>query len=183
MGALRAPDPVKLFVAITFSEDNIKNHALQILTDRCGDIDHQSPIFEFIFTNYYAEEMGCNLRKQFLSFETLIQPEELIDLKLFTNDLEDKLAVNKRRIINIDPGYINAAKVVLATTKDFSHRIYLGKRIYGDVHMRFINGKLTPGAWTYPDYSQDLAIDFFTELKNSYKKQLRLETDNSKRTV
>jgi len=173
MGILRQPDPVKLFAAITFSTDTVKNSAIEALTHEYGDIDYRSEIFDFTFTDYYVEEMGEDLRKQFVSFERFIKPEMLIDIKLFTNNLEAKYAENGRRRINIDPGYINAAKVVLATTKDFSHRVYLGKCIYGDVHLRFIEGKLTCFDWTYPDYSQDLAINFFTDLKISYKKSLK----------
>jgi len=173
MGKLRNPEPVKLFTAITFSDTKAKDDALDKLVLSYGPIDTKSVIFDFTFTNYYREEMGGVLSKQFLSFGPLIDPVKLIDIKIHTNEIEDAYANEGKRIVNIDPGYINAAKLILATTKDFSHRVYLGKQIYGDIHMMFINGKLTANNWTYPDYKQELAINFFTELKHIYMENLR----------
>lgn len=161
---------VKLFMATTFSNQKVYAEVRQILEEKFGQIDFQSDIFDFNFTEYYAPEMGINLRKQFVSFQPLIKPENLNEIKLWTNELEMQYSVAGKRQVNIDPGYLTAANIVLATTKNFSHRVYLGKGIYGDVHLRFRNHQFQALEWTYADYRQPLAIGFFTELRKLYSK-------------
>ena len=170
MGQPTIPKDVKLFMAITFSDQSVYAELRPILENRFGQIDFQSNIFDFNFTEYYKPEMGANLRKQFVSFQPLIKPERLHDIKLWTNDLEMRYSIAGKRRVNIDPGYLSAANIVLATTKNFSHRVYLGKGIYGDVQLRFRNHQFQPFDWTYADYRQPLAIDFFNELRKLYLK-------------
>lgn len=172
MAQPKSVSDVKLFTAVTFRDQTVYEKIQTILVEQFGEIDLASEIYDFNFTDYYTAEMGANLKKQFLGFQKLIHPESLVEIKLWTNEIEQKNSIDGRRQVNIDPGYITGANVVLATTKNYSHRIYLGKGIYGDVHLRFRKGKFEVSEWTYPDYQQPLAIDFFTQLRERYRELL-----------
>jgi hypothetical protein len=170
MGQINPVQQVKLFAGVTFQDQSTLEQVRQIIAGQYGDIDVQSPIFDFSFTTYYADEMGDRLQKVFWSFDPLVSPETLIDAKLFTNQIETQFAhSNGNRIINIDPGYMSAGNIVLATTKNFAHRVYLGKGIYGDMHLVYRHNKFHALEWTYPDYSQQLAMDFFLKVRDIYR--------------
>ena len=139
-----------------------------------GPLDFVSEPLPFDFTDYYAGEMGKGLRRRIVSFRSLISPEELVDIKFWTNSLEARhLNEQGGRKVNIDPGYLAAARFVLATGKDYSHRIYLGKAIYGEVTLIFQNGAFTPLPWTYPDYASQPLLGLLTLIRKHYLWQMR----------
>jgi len=173
MGQPKLAFDVKLFIAVTFSNKEIYEDIKSILENKFRVIDTLSAIYDFNYTQYYALEMGTNLKKQLLGFETLIRPEILPDIKLTTNKIEQSFLKSGKRQVNIDPGYLTGAKVVLATTKNFDHRIYLGKGIYGDVHLRYRGNKFHFNEWTYPDYRGMIVIDFLARLRKKYMKEYR----------
>ena len=109
--------------------------------------------------------MGSPLKRQFISFEKPISPEKITDIKLFTNSIEEKLCVHKKRRINIDPGYMSDSKLVLATTKEHFHRIYLNKGIYAEVTLYWRKGSFQPFEWTYPDYRTREYIDILNAIR------------------
>jgi hypothetical protein len=102
-------------------------------------------------------------------------------MKLLTNEIEAAFLSNGRRQVNIDPGYLTGANVILATTKNFDHRMYLGKGIYGDVHLRYRREKFHFNDWTYPDYKDMMVIDFFARLRKVYMKEFRKLLKKSKK--
>ena len=173
MGTLRQPSPGALIVAATFADEAVLNTALAGLTAQYGPLAMQSDVFDFTMTDYYAAEMGSILKKRFICFERLVELESLPDIKLFTNALELEFAkespVNPLRTVNLDPGYVTLSKLVLATTKDYSHRVYIGKGICGEVTLRFLHGTFTPIDHTYPDYRLPLAIGFFNRVREWLK--------------
>lgn len=118
--------------------------------------------------------MGSNLSKKFVSFQPLGKIESLPERKLLTIQMEKRFSVSGKRRVNIDPAYLELAKLVVATTKNYDHRIYLGGGIYGDVQLRYRNGKFIANEWTYPDYRSPLFIDFITHVRSIYSKQLSL---------
>lgn len=128
---------------------------------------------EFNYTHYYDEEMGEKIRRQFISFAPLISPDQLPAIKLLTNKIEQSLAFEDKRQVNIDPGYLNLAKIILVTTKDYSHRLYLGQGIYGEVTLTYSKGKFNSFPWTYPDYQSQIYHQFFSEIRVIYAKQLQ----------
>jgi hypothetical protein len=173
MGVVGEAKKVKLFCGIIFSNEWIKQKLFDILKERFGEIDLVSGEIPFDFSNYYNPEMENNLRRFWISFENLIFTSELADIKIFTNSVENNFAVNNKRKINIDPGYVTPANIVLATTKDFSHRIYLSKGIYGEVTTIYEKGEYIKLPWSYPDYLSLAATDFFLKIRTKLIKQLK----------
>jgi len=141
-----------------------------------GDVDSSSQTFPFGFTDYYQDEMGKELERKFLSRGALVGPGKIADIKLKTNRLEEELAdevgSGVSRPVNIDPGYIGLSKLVLATTKNYSHRIYLKSGIYAEITLQFKQDTFIPLPWTYPDYRSDEYIEYFSRVRKEYKRQL-----------
>lgn len=128
----------------------------------------------FTYTAYYEKELGYNLKRIFLSFNKLIGLEKIYKIKIYTNRLEEVLSVQGRRQINIDPGYLDASKLVLLSTKDYSHRIYLRNGIYAEATLVFKNKTFGPWPWTYPDYKTDTYINIFNSIRQIYLKQRKM---------
>ncbi|MEJ2051690.1 MAG: DUF4416 family protein [Calditrichota bacterium] len=174
MGKIKPYPPVKFFSAITTNAESNLNNIYGDLEKLFSPIDSKSIIFNFDrFTSYYQTEMGKGLRKQIVSFLTLMPAEKLPVIKTATNEIEKNYLSDGKRTVNIDPGYLTAARMVLATTKDYDHRIYLGMGIFGDVHYRFRKGRFQINEWTYPDYQQDEIRQYFEELRTVYLDQLK----------
>ncbi len=164
--------PVKLICSMLYTRDFNPAAVDRKLISLFGPIDFKSPEFDFIFTDYYAPEMGGDLKKCFYSFERLIMPDAIADIKNATIQIESEFAFDGNRTVNIDPGYLEESKLVLASTKNFSHRIYMRDNIWAEVTMRYARGKFITHDWTYPDYSQDLGIAFLSQVREIYKGQL-----------
>lgn len=172
MGEIKSPEPVKVFCGILFKEENILNSGLKKLEEYFGRYELKSEIFSFDLTDYYSEEMGTSLKKIFVLFENLLSPENCSEWKIFSNDIEKQFSLipeKPSRQINIDPGYIEMSKVILLTTKNYSHRIYIGKGIYAEVTLLWKNKRFEFLEWTYPDYRTEIAINFFTKARERLK--------------
>ena len=117
--------------------------------------------------------MGDGLKKQFFSFEKPVMPDQLADIKNSTNEIESGYSVNGKRTVNLDPGYLEESKMILASTKNFSHRIYLKDGIWAELTLSYANGKFVTHPWTYPDYQTELAYDFLSKVREKYISQLR----------
>jgi len=123
---------------------------------------------KFNHTDYYAAQMGTNLKRKFISFSKAIPIQELYRIKLYTNRLETRFLMAKLRQVNIDPGYLDLAKLVLATTKDYAHRIFLGKGIFAEIALTYRANSFSPNEWTYPDYRSKEYIDIFNQIRKLY---------------
>jgi hypothetical protein len=170
------PPPAKLIVGLILSQGAPVDAIRQQLETAYGWIDLETEALPFVATRYYEREMGPQLRRQFLSFERLTGLERLADVKRHTNAIEQSFAVPEgadgRRRVNLDPGYVDSAKLVLATTKDRQHRLYLGHGIYAEVTLRFSGGRFVPWEWTYPDYCTPEYLGFFDAVRRRYRQQL-----------
>jgi hypothetical protein len=173
MGTVSFPIPVKPVCAVTFSPDFLLDEILREIEPAAGQTDLRSPVFDFDFTEYYSSEMGGNLKKTYVSFDKLMDPGDLPALKIRTNELEAAWIRDGGRRVNLDPGYVTSAKLVLASTKDFAHRIFLGCGIYGDVQLQYRHGKWHPEAWTFPDYRTETALSFFETVRDRFNRQER----------
>jgi len=173
MGKITEPLPVKLIASIFAASGELLEEAEVRLSQEFGLVDYESELLSFDHTTYYTAEFGENLKRRFVAFEKLVHPGELAEIKLLTNALEMEWAVEGERRINIDPGYVSHSKLVLATTKNHAHRIYLGRGIYAEVTLHFRDGTFRGWPWTYPDYSSSPLIALFNHIRGLYVKQLR----------
>jgi hypothetical protein len=176
MGSIRNFNPVKLFVGILVSNESLIESVEAQLSAKYGPVDYRSPVLPFTFTDYYRRETGDNIHRLFLSFERLIEADTLPEIKRHSNLLESEFAAGEqpvKRPVNLDPGYLEHAKVILASTKNFYHRMYLGGGIFGEVTMHFRNGAYEFFPWTYPDYKSPEYQTFFLALRVIYRDQLR----------
>jgi len=173
MGTITKHLPVKLLIAITYHSDFHIEPVLSDIEKLYSPIELKSEVYDFSkFTSYYHAEMGDNLKKCFITPTDLITPEDLPAVKVSTNKIEEGLIIDQKRQVNIDPGYITQAKLVLATTKNYSHRIYIGEGIFGDLHMYYRNNSYQAQPWTYPDYMDEKNIVFFNAARKRYLEQL-----------
>lgn len=169
------PPPVKLVAGLLYREEDWLQRALIDLRTEFGDIDYQSPALEFHYTDYYFKEMGQPLFRVFVSFEKLIDPAELSVIKVYTNALEERYSPSEseKRVINIDPGYINATAYILATSKNYSHRIYIGRGIFAQQELLFEKKRIMTLDWTYPDYRSVDYQDILRKIRQMYLKQVQ----------
>ena len=131
-----------------------------------GGLNFQSGPLDFNYTTYYEKEMGAGLKRRFISFSKLIPIGDLYRIKLYTNRLEARFSDSgARRQVNIDPGYVDLAKLVLASTKDYSHRIYLRKGIFAEITLSYRGNSFAYNDWTYPDYRSQEYIDIFNKIR------------------
>jgi hypothetical protein len=174
MGKPREPLPVKLFMSLIIKEENVCHQAMDALKIDFGEMDLVSEQLPFDFTDYYTPEMGANLFRRLITFAPLVSRGSLPDIKLTTNRLEETFSDSggKRRI-NIDPGYLSQAHIILATTKGYAHRPYLAKGIYADLTLIYRNKSFQPLDWTYPDYRQKRTVQLFNEIRMRYVEKLK----------
>ena len=176
MGDVRPVESAVLVAGVLYRDDAVLSEAERLMADTFGPIALAGRPFDFIMTDYYTDEMGAGLTKKFIAFERLILPDFLPRAKHETNKIENVLGRAAdgrfRRTVNIDPGYVTLAKLVLASTKDYSHRLYIGDSIYAEVTLRYEKQTFYVIDTTYPDYQTPLAIDFFNAVRE-YLKQAR----------
>ena len=171
---LNKVDKAKLFCALMCGKDRATEEVIKALTDEFGKIESASDIFDFNYTDYYTVEFGNNLQKSLIVFEETVEQEALADIKNKTNSVEQSHCSEEGgRIFNIDPGLILPSRLVLASTKDFSHRIYIGKGIYAEVTLMFTKKGVKYFEWTYPDYKSSNISDFLLSIRKKYIKDLR----------
>jgi hypothetical protein len=167
------PQPAKLVIGFFLHEKNLGASVVEKLIQRFGDVDIVSEWMPFDQTAYYEPEMGVPLHRRMLAFETLVQQSELSQAKLITNQIEKQYAHNGKRGVNIDPGYLLLERFVLATGKNFAHRIYIGKRIYADLTLVFRKGHFESLPWSFPDYAGARIQAFLTRAREKYAHDLK----------
>ncbi|NQU76878.1 MAG: DUF4416 family protein [Planctomycetes bacterium] len=174
MAQIHQPEPVKLIAALLAGRAEWLDAAEERLRQLFGATDTASDDMPFTFTDYYRQQMGSALLRRLLSFARLIDPGELAAIKRQTNAVEAELTEQfdgVPRPVNIDPGYIEPSKLVLASTKNFAHRLYLGAGIYAEVTLQYRHGTWEAGQWTFPDYRSRTYDAFLTEVRDRLMKQ------------
>ncbi|HDD45395.1 MAG TPA: DUF4416 family protein [Candidatus Desulfofervidus auxilii] len=171
MSELKPPSPVKLIMSLIFHKKDIFESVLPKLIELFGEIDFISEILPFDHTDYYYSEMGKPLFRRLISFLNLILPDELPDIKIKTNNIEKEYAINGKRQINIDPGYITAERLVLATGKNYTHRVYLKDGVYADLTLIYQKGDFQALPWTYPDYASEPLKGLLKLVRKRYLEQ------------
>jgi hypothetical protein len=210
MWELQNPKPTKLIVGILAADKDALAAAVEAINKQIGKVDLASDVWPFTQTDYYKDETGPNILRQFVSIEELVDPGKLAEIKHATNKLEQELAEKLkvfnmtdviaseakqspdnnrlprrpdesgllamtplRRPVNLDPGMIEPSKLVLATTKNYSHRIYIGHKMFAEVTLMYEKGGWRHFEWTYPDYRQQCYQEFFSKVRTRLLEQLK----------
>jgi len=200
MWELKEPKPVKLIVGILAANEDALGAAAEAVGKETGKIDLKSEVWPFTQTDYYENELGTNALRQFVSIEKLIDPGKLSEIKHKTNKMEQELAeeIGRAKLgkppaelganqygkiiikqlprpVNLDPGFIEPSKLILASTKNFSHRIYIGNKMYAEVTLMYEKGNWRHLEWTFPDYRQQKYHEFFNKVRSRLMEQLKKE--------
>jgi len=180
MGQIKPAPQGHLFVAIMSENDELHEVTLNKIQTRFGEIMGAGPLFTVTdFTDYYEPEFGGGLRKQFFVFKQPIDLENAHRIKVLTNEIEaeytDNTSGQPHRRINLDPGYLEPSKLVLFSTKNFSHRVYCGDGIFGEVTLIYEHGKFKILPWTYPDYYWEKSLEFLMQMRSEI---VRLSREN-----
>jgi hypothetical protein len=165
--------PAKLLIGFFLARQKLAGTILERLEDLFGPIDLVSRWLPFDYTDYYTREMGAPLYRRMVAFKRLIDQEQLPDIKHLTNAIEDDHAAPAGRVVNIDPGYLLLERLVLATGKNYSHRIYLRRGIYADLTLIYRQGRFESLPWTYPDYADVQLQDFLFKVRKKYALDLK----------
>jgi len=185
MGTIYQFTPQKLVTGFLFSSSYYLEQVLSTMTKEFGPIDYQSRDIAFTFTKYYEKEMGGNLHRRFVSFEPLVDPSQLAEIKIKTNDIEEHFSAglshsaqsenteNSGRCVNIDPGLLCESKLLLASTKDHAHRVPLNNGIYAELTLMYRNKQFESMEWTFPDYRTPEYHEILTEIREIYRRQLK----------
>ena len=177
MGSIRPPRKAKLFCGLLSGDEDLLAEGRRRLGKQFGAIELVSEVWPFDCTDYYRAELGEDIRRQFVVFAELFSVERLPEVKRLTNAVEQRFTEDLAlpaglRPINLDPGYLTLSKLVLATTKDCSHRLYIGGGMYAEVTLHYENGAWQARPWTYPDFAADTYRAFFRQAREMYKVQL-----------
>ena len=164
---------VKLICSVLTGSTDLLDTFRAALTGEFGPTDLESDLFQFNYTNYYEKEMGPNLSRKIYSFENLVDPGAIADIKLRTivmeKELSKRIGADVDRVVNFDPGYVSTFNLVLATTKDRPHRIYLRDGIYAEVTLQYIKGRFQAMDSTYPDYCLPEYSAFFDAVREGLR--------------
>ncbi len=172
MGIVKQPEPVKLFIAVLYQKREVLQRVFPHLQGHLGPVEWESHELPFTHTNYYRD-IGNPLTRSFLVFERLIDPGYLAEIKLLSNKIEELTGDKKHeRCINLDPGYFDGSKIVLATTKNFSHRVYIGKGIYAEATIKWEKGVFRAFEHTYPDYAGACYRKILLKIRELYRHSL-----------
>jgi hypothetical protein len=166
-------EPVELFASVLYVDSRLFKEVLVKLSGKYGPIDFISEEMPFNYTEYYAKEMGPLLKRRFVFFEEPARPESLPEVKLFSNHVEEELSTDGLRRVNIDPGYVSKAHLILATGKGYTHRPYLRDGIYADLTLIYEKKSFHVLPWTYPDYAEKKVIAMFNRVREGYAHRLR----------
>lgn len=173
----KAPLPVKPVLSMILTREDLCQPVAVHLQDYFGALDLVGPWRPFTATDYYAREMGSPLKRRLVAFLHLADPAGLPDWKGLTNEIEQKFSLGGRRLINLDPGYVTRERLVLATGKNYTHRLYLNQGIYGDLTLVFAQGNFQPLSWSYPDYAHGELPALLALVRKKYLWQLKVMTE------
>ncbi len=169
MSTPKKPDPAKLVMGCIMNDKALIDEIFPVLEDAFGPVDMISSWLNFAYTDYYYKEMGSPLYRKVFVFKDLIEQDDLAGIKEKTNTFEKMFTSQEKRSINIDPGYLVSSRFILATGKEYSHRIYIGKNIYADLTLMYSKKKgFQTLDWTYPDYASQSMLDFLSKVRDKY---------------
>ncbi len=173
MSRPKPPDPAKLVFSLFMKDQGVFEKIFDRLEQIAGPVDIISPWIDFNFTDYYDREMGSPLYRRVMAFKPLMDQEMLPSIKIATNGLEQACLEGENRLVNIDPGYLLSSRFILATGKEFAHRIYIGQQIYADLTLIYTRQGFKALEWTYPDYASKEMTGFLEKVRSKYLVDLK----------
>ncbi|MBU8911735.1 MAG: DUF4416 family protein [Desulfobacterales bacterium] len=174
MSIPKNPDPAKLVVSCFMNSKACLEKFFPMLEKVCGPVDIISRWLDFDYTDYYYKEMGSPLFRKVFAFKNLIAQDELSHIKEKTNEVENRFATSGKRAVNIDPGYLVSSRFILATGKEYSHRIYIGRKMYADLTLMYAKKEgFKTLEWTYPDYASQNILSFLSKVRDKYLLDLK----------
>jgi len=175
MSRPQEPLPAQLFLSVLGNPlEELWPSLRQDLQARFGPLDFESDPFPFTETDYYDHELGRPIQRRILGFERLVEQSRLPGIKLATNELEEEYARRDgSRRINLDPGLLCLERLVLATGKNFSHRVYLSQGIWADLTLMYRGKGWISLPWTYPDYAGTILQSLLLDMRQKYKQKLK----------
>ncbi|WP_035240192.1 DUF4416 family protein [Desulfobacter vibrioformis] len=173
MSTPKKPAPAKLVMSVFMKDKRVFESVFSRLEGVGGPVDMISPWLDFDFTDYYYREMGEPLFRRLIAFKPLMEQDALASIKLDTNRIESDCLEQNNRTINIDPGYLLASRFILATGKEYSHRIYIGQQIYADLTLMYTKKGFKTLEWTYPDYASHAVLNFLGQVRQKYLVDLK----------
>lgn len=165
--------PVKLIIGILYSDEDLLARAKELLITKFGKLDYISRVFDFTISDYYYKEMGSPIFRTFISHRQHISPNSLAQIKIACNTIEDELAVANQRKVNLDPGYMDYDKFVLASAKYNGQKVYLDLGIYADLTLYYEKAQYHPYPWSFPDFKSGIYNDTFLMIRAKFKGQRR----------
>ena len=173
MSTPKTPAPAKLVMSVFMKDKSVLASVFERLEDVGGPVDMISPWLDYDFTDYYYREMGDPLFRRLIAFKPLMEQDALASIKLDTNRIESDCLDQNNRTINIDPGYLLSSRFILATGKEYSHRIYIGQKIYADLTLMYTKKGFKTLEWTYPDYASPAVLKFLGQVRQKYLADLK----------
>lgn len=167
------PIPVKLFCGVLYSNQELLDYSRLALIKHYGEIDFESAQFTFDISDYYRSEMDWPIFRLFWSFNKLINPVQIAGIKIECNEIENQLAINGKRKVNLDPGFLDYDKIILASAKYNGQKIYLNFGIYADLTLHYEKGNYHPYPWSFPDFKSGNYNEIFLRIREIYKAQLK----------
>jgi len=165
MSSRKQPFPAKLVISSIFRDERILETVLPLVSEVAGEVCPAGPVLPFDRTEYYHAEMGKPLFRRFFAASNPVSRDALPKIKIGMEEIELKFSNEGRRTVNLDPGLLTPENFILATGKNFSHRIYLGQGVFADLTLIFQNGEYRPLPWTYPDYASPEIRNILKELR------------------
>ena len=173
MSRPREPLPGKLIMSIFARDGSLIQEALALCERKWGEAEFKSGLLPFDFTDYYEPEFGTGLRRGFFAFKGLVPQDSLVEVKHDAWAMELAHSRDGKRLFNIDPGILTLERLVLATGKNYTHRIYLGRGVFGDLTLIFRKGSYQGLEWTYRDYLTQESISFWNKVRAAYRDELK----------
>ncbi len=173
MGLSSNNNPVKLVTSFIYKDEACLEQAEKSILKRFGEYEPLIESLPFDYTDYYNEEFGEPLKRKLVAFKKLVKIDKIYKVKQFSNKIENRLKEGGKRRVNIDPGYVTEAKLVLLTTKDYTHRLYVGGKIFAETTLYYQNDAFRAWPWTYPDYASDELRGYFEKIRDIYVGQIK----------
>lgn len=176
---LKDPGPAKLICGLLFNDSLKGKEAVSALEKTFGTVDFSSPLFPFDMTEYYNKETGNNIKRLFISFKNLVPQDTLAEIKIKCREIEFTFSKKRQRSVNIDPGILTAERIVLATSKNFTHRIYIGSGVHADLSLIYQGKSFRELPWTFADYKKKEVIEFWNQVRSVFMKERRSDFEKS----